>query len=78
MLFMIPEYYTKLYEILYKKSHLDELIEDDRIEAGQVLHVVPLHDRAVLPHMGSQLLHVEDQFSNVPKMINKLHDIRNY
>lgn len=59
---------------MLSESHLNELIEDDCIEAGQILHIVPLHDRAVLPHVGSQLLHVEDQLSNVPKMIfNKRH-----
>lgn len=62
---------------MLRESHLDELIEDDCIKAGQVLHIVPLHDGAVLPHMGSQLLHVEDQLSNVPKIINQCHDVRN-
>lgn len=62
---------------MLSESHLDELIEDDCIEAGQILHVVPLHDGAVLPHMCSQFLHVEDQLGNVPNMISKQHDIRN-
>lgn len=62
---------TVQHQQLISESHLDELVEDDRIEARQVLHVVPLHDGAVLPHMGSQLLHVEDQLSDVSNMINK-------
>lgn len=45
--------------------HLHQLVEYDGVEAGQVLHVVSLHDGAVLPHVGSQLLHVEDELGNV-------------
>lgn len=63
---------------MLSETHLDKLIEDNCIEARQILHIVPLHDGAVLPHMGSQLLHVEDQLSDVPKMIfNKWQDISN-
>lgn len=46
-------------------SHLHQLIKHHSVEAGQVLDVVPLHDGAVLPHVGPELLHVEDQLCYV-------------
>lgn len=48
-----------------KYSHLHQLIKHHSIKAGQVLDVVPLHDGAVLPDVGPELLHVEDQLCYV-------------
>lgn len=46
-------------------SYLHQFIQHHGIEAGQVLDVVSLHHRAVLPDVSSELLHVEDQLCYV-------------
>lgn len=46
-------------------SYLHQLIQHHCIKARQVLDVVSLHHRAVLPDVSSELLHVEDQLRYV-------------
>lgn len=55
-------------------SYLHQFIQHHSIEAGQVLDVVSLHHRAVLPDVSSELLHVEDQLCYVSAKHNKLSD----
>lgn len=55
-------------------SYLHQFIQHDSIKPRQVLDVVPLHHRTVLPDVSSELLHVEDQLCYVPvthKYINR-------
>lgn len=49
----------------FKCSHLNQFIQHHSIKPRQVLDVVSLHHRPILPDMSSELLHVEDQLSYV-------------
>lgn len=46
-------------------SHLHQLIKHHSVKAREVLDVVALHDGAVLPDVGPELLHVEDELGYV-------------
>lgn len=54
-----------LYFFFFKCSHLNQFIQHHSIKPRQVLDVVSLHHRPILPDMSSELLHVEDQLSYV-------------
>lgn len=49
-----------------RPPYLHQLIQDHCIEAGQVLHIVPLHHWPVFPDMCSQLFHIKYELSYVP------------